>query len=184
MKTAIIAAIVAASVSAPAFAQDRAPFTGPHADVVAGWESLDTNGLGKPGGFLYGLNLGYDVQAGPVIVGIEGEVDGSTTGRTVVDSTTNAQQSINAGRDFYVGGRIGVPVYNKVLVYAKGGYTNARLSYSGLVDGHRDADGYRLGGGVEYSILPKVYLKTEYRYSNYDRGVESQQVVGGVGVRF
>ena len=42
MKTVIFAAIAAATVvSAPAFAQDAAPFTGPRAGITAGYDKFD-----------------------------------------------------------------------------------------------------------------------------------------------
>ena len=50
MKTVIFAAIAAACVSAPAFAQDAAPFTGPRAGVTLGYDNA-----GDEDGFAYGV---------------------------------------------------------------------------------------------------------------------------------
>ena len=45
-------------------------------------------------------------------------------------------------------------------------------------------DGIRVGGGVERALGGKSYVKTEYRYSNYQNGVSRHQVLAGVGIRF
>lgn len=174
MKTVIFAAIAAAAaVSAPAFAQEAAPFTGAHAEVLAGYDALDTNsaGLGTPDGFLYGLNLGYDFQAGSAVLGIEGEVSDSTTERAGVETD----------RDLYIGARAGFLIGDLGLAYVKAGYTNARFEAAGIGD---EADGVRVGGGIEYKLGGNLLLKGEYRYSNYEADLERHQVLAGLGIRF
>lgn len=174
MKTVIYAAAAAAAVavSAPAFAQDAAPFTGAHAEVLAGYDALDTNsGLGTPDGFFYGLNLGYDFQVGSAVLGLEGEVADSTTKRAGVETD----------RDLYVGARAGFLAGDQALIYVKAGYTNARLE-SPL--GSEEGDGVRVGGGVEYKLGGQLLVKGEYRYSNYEGDVERHQVLAGLGIRF
>ena len=63
-----------------------------------------------------------------------------------------------------------------------------------------DLDGWRIGAGAEYAMNDKMFLKLEYRYSNYSRGevdfedgadsdrfdvdLDRHQVMAGVGVRF
>lgn len=177
MKRAIIAAIVAASFSVPAFAQDSSTsFSGPHAEVLAGLDVVDTNSeFGSPDGLYYGLGLGYDVQKGSTVFGIEGEVGDSTADRTV------SGFDLEAKRDLYIGGRVGRVIGDKALLYAKVGYTNARLDVDGIGD---NGDGVRLGAGVEYKLRGNVFVKGEYRYSNYEADVERHQILGGVGVRF
>ena len=41
-----------------------------------------------------------------------------------------------------------------------------------------------LGVGAQIGLGSNAYLKTEYRYSNYQDGVDRHQVVGGLGFRF
>lgn len=176
MKTVIFAATAAACIalSAPAFAQDKsAPFTGAHIEGLAGYDAVKTNsnGLGTPGGFLYGVGLGYDLRAGGAIVGLEGELSDSTASRAGIDAT----------RDIYVGGRIGVPISPSVLAYVKAGYSNARIEGAGL---DRNGDGVRVGAGLEYDLGNKLFAKAEYRYTNYEQDVERHQVLGGIGIRF
>jgi len=176
MKTVIFAATAAACIalSAPAFAQDQStPFTGAHIEGLAGYDAVKTNsnGLGTPGGFLYGVGLGYDLRAGGAIVGLEGELSDSTASRAGID----------AARDLYVGARVGVPVSKNVLAYVKAGYSNARIEGAGL---DQNGSGVRVGAGLEYDLGNKLFAKTEYRYTNYEQDVERHQVLGGVGIRF
>jgi outer membrane immunogenic protein len=178
MKTLIFAAISAACVSAPAFAQDAAPFTGPRAEVIVGYDAVDTNtpGLGTPDGVLYGLALGYDIQAGGSVLGVDAEISDSSAKRNLGGG------SLVTDRDLYVGGRVGFVLGDTALAYLKAGYTNARFEATGF--GGEDADGVRVGGGVEYRLGGNLFVKGEYRYSNYEADIERHQIVGGVGIRF
>jgi len=177
MKTVIFAAAAAALLSAsPAFAQGDS-FVGPRAEVIAGYDAVNTNGLGTPDGFLYGAVLGYDLRAGSGVFGVEAELADATTKRNFVGGG-----SIDAARDIYVGARAGLPLGDIALAYVKAGYTNARFEADGL--GSETLDGIRLGAGLEYKLAANLFLKGEYRYSNYERDVVRHQVVGGLGMRF
>ena len=177
MKTVILAAMTAAiALSAPAVAQEGS-FVGPRAEVITGYDAVKTNsnGLGTPDGVLYGVGLGYDFNLGGAVAGIETEIADSSTKRNF------AGGSIKAARDIYVGGRIGVPLGENMLAYAKAGYTNARIETAGVGD---NGDGVRVGGGLEYKLGTNMFVKAEYRYSNYQDDVERHQIVGGLGLRF
>ena len=100
---------------------------------------------------------------------------------------------VRAGRDLYVGGRVGFGVGSNSLFYAKAGYTNARfrVDYEDGTAGtvadfteRTNLDGVRAGVGAQIGVGSNAYLRTEYRYSNYQDGVDRHQVVGGFGVRF
>jgi outer membrane immunogenic protein len=76
----------------------------------------------------------------------------------------------------WVGGaRLGVAVAPGVLVYTDGGYTNARVNSinfvpAGITVPAQNYNGWFLGGGTETSlgfIMPGLFLRTEYRYSNF-----------------
>ena len=113
--------------------------------------------------------------------------------------------NIDAGRDLYAGVRAGFKVGPNSLLYAKGGYTNARynvLTTDNTTDTQTDVkvDGWRVGAGAQVGLGNNLYVKGEYRYSNYaggevesPTGVESDnfdidldrhQFVVGVGARF
>lgn len=176
-------ALVALTAVTPAFAQDAAAdytadYTGGYVGIVTGYDSVDLNtaGVDNPQGLAYGFSAGYDVQAGPAVLGIEGEITESTA--RLKDGA--GAEVAAASRDLYLGGRIGL-VAGKTLIYAKAGYTNARIE---TILGNENGDGVRVGGGVEYRLTPKVALKGEYRYSNYEADLERQQVTVGVAFRF
>jgi outer membrane immunogenic protein len=204
MRILILATALAAStaLATPAFAQDAdAPFTGPRVEGVVGWDRIDdgaNSGTEASDGVVYGGQVGYDFQLGGAVLGVEGEVTGSTNKDTTNGLIVAGDRfRVSAGRDLYVGGRLGFAAGPRALIYAKGGYTNARINTrytSGTItaDEHADAEGWRAGAGVEFLLSKNLYAKAEYRYSNYsnidgtnaDIDLDRHQVVGGIGFRF
>jgi len=190
MRSIVVAALLAATAASPALAQDKAPFTGPRLEGIVGWDRPQANNS-HADGVNYGVAGGYDIQTGMGLVGIDGEV-GDSTAKDCVGSTTVAdpRTCVKAGRDLYVGGRIGKVVGGRTLLYAKAGYTNARVKLTdndgtgATTIASTNLDGVRVGAGAEYAISPNSFVKTEYRYSNYQDGVSRHQVVGGFGFRF
>lgn len=197
MRKIFVAALIASSAMAmPAFAQD-ADFSGPRAEAVVGWDHVTDDSLNnaKRDGVTYGGAIGYDYQAGKAVFGVEGEVTGASTKDTARGVlVADDQLRTSTGRDLYAGVRLGYVVTPRAMIYAKGGYTNARFNQdytSGTtnLESHDNVDGWRLGAGTEVKLNDKVYLKGEYRYSKYkddDRSIDASrhQVLGGVGVRF
>lgn len=193
-------AALALGIAAPAFAQDvpveQAPFTGLRGEAIAGYDHI--GGEDGADGFLYGGALGYDAQVGGVILGVEGEITDATTKSDTNNVLVAGDRfRISAGRDLYAGGRIGYTISPMAMIYAKGGYTNARINsrYTvGTTTGrdHDEAEGYRIGAGIEYKMGRNAYVKGEYRYSNYsnldnnnvDIDLDRHQVLAGVGFRF
>lgn len=192
MRRLLVAALMAGAIATPAFAQDANPFTGPRIEGVVGWDRPKASG-DRADGVAFGVGAGYDLQVGGAIVGAEVEATRSTA-KTCTDNIVVVGDELcqKAKRDLYAGARIGIAAAPRTLVYAKAGYTNARTSLdyddggSGVGDTSAAAnlDGVRVGGGVEHAIGAKTYVKGEYRYSNYERGFERHQLLGGVGIRF
>lgn len=193
MRYVAFAALLAGLAASPAFAQDAAPNSGFRIEGLAGYDrgNFDND---HTNGVLYGLGVGYDVQAGGAVLGIEGEASDSTGDRCVNGaSVTGDRACASLGRDLYVGGRVGALVGRGTLLYAKAGYTNARarLSYEDGTAGttldfneHRNLDGVRAGAGVQFAVGQNAYVRTEYRYSNYEDGFDRHQVVGAFGFHF
>ena len=198
---ATAAAAFGVALASPAMAQDG-PFTGPRIEALGGYDNLQDGGDGDSegrDGFTYGALLGYDFQRGNMVFGIEGEVTDSTTStRSYNEIAAGDRFSVEAGRDLYIGGRIGYAISPQALIYGKGGYTNARIesryqaattSDNELVD-KADLDGFRLGAGLEYNFSPSAFVKGEYRYSHYgeidgyDIDLDRHQLMAGVGIRF
>jgi len=156
MKNFIFAAAIALGLSAaPAMARD---FQGPRIEVTAGADDV-TNGV-DPTDVTYGVALGYDLQLGKVVVGVD------ATAANVFDRA-----------DLGVGARLGYVVNDNVLAYGRAGYTNLDL-------GARSADGLTVGGGLEVNVAGPVYGKVEYRYTDFEAGLGRHGGLVKVGVRF
>ena len=188
-KMTVLLAAAAALASAPAFA---AGITGPRVEAVIGWDNVRVDiedlGDGSRSGLVYGLGLGYDFGVGGnVALGIDAEITDSTADLDIVDGADRAR--LSAGRDLYVGGRVTTAATDKLNLYAKAGYTNARLKARVTTGGVTEtdsgnADGFRAGVGAQYAVGSNAYLGAEYRYSNYEAGLSRHQVVGTLGFRF
>lgn len=189
----LLAGTGAGAFAVPAAAQETAPFTGVRVEGIVGYDTADVEGEGSDG-VVYGAQVGYDFQSGGAVFGVEGEVSDSTVDECVSGVlVTGDTFCAEAGRDLYIGGRVGAVVSPNVLVYGKVGYTNARFALD-YEDGtaatapdfsvSENLDGVRVGAGLEFAIGPNSYAKTEYRYSNYEQGFDRHQVVAGFGFRF
>jgi outer membrane immunogenic protein len=218
MRAFLLSAVAAAAIATPALAQDQAadePFTGPRVGAILGYDALqpgssedsDIRGDNQTAdGLVYGGDIGYDMAYRGLVVGVEGEVTGSTAkvNNNPVDTNAFGYGRVKAGRDLYVGARVGTLLSPTTMLYVKGGYTNGRLDLTRnntltTTDRHFNLDGFRVGAGVEHSI-GKAYVKAEYRYSNYGNArleyangantdnfsvdTDRHQVVVGAGVRF
>lgn len=198
---ATAAAAFGVALATPALAQNG-DFSGPRLEALAGYDNLRDGGDGDSEGregFSYGALLGYDIQNGNIVYGIDGEItDATTKSRSYNEVTAGDRFSVEAGRDLYIGGRLGYVISPAAMIYAKGGYTNARVESryqpntgadSELVD-KADLDGFRLGAGLEYKLTPTAFVKGEYRYSHYGEiegyniDLDRHQLMAGLGIRF
>jgi outer membrane immunogenic protein len=193
MRYVALAALATGMVAAPAFAQDAPPNGGFRIEAIGGYDRAHVDGE-HANGAVYGVGVGYDAQSGRALFGIEGEATSSTADRCVNGAVIAGDRTCaQLRRDLYVGGRVGAMVGPRTLVYAKAGYTNARsrVDYEDGTSGtaldftdHRNLDGARVGAGVQFGVGRNSYVRTEYRYSNYEAGVDRHQVVGAFGFRF
>ncbi|HTU10115.1 MAG TPA: porin family protein [Allosphingosinicella sp.] len=192
-KFAFAAALLAGTIATPALAQDNNNLGGFRVEGLVGYDRPSIEDEGADG-VAYGVGVGYDFQSGNAVFGIEAEaMDSSANEQATGVALPGDTLRVSAGRDLYVGGRVGFGVGSNSLLYAKAGYTNARVRVSyedgtaGTVADFTDRtnlDGLRVGAGAQFGIGSNAFLKTEYRYSNYQDGVDRHQVVGGVGFRF
>lgn len=184
MKSLLAVGSAVAAFASPAQAQDpvRPTFEGPRVEAVVGTDSK----------LFYGGAIGYDMQRGRTVLGLEGELDLSNHKRCeTLDITINDRLCVRGRRDVYIGGRIGFAVAPGTLIYGKVGYTGLRErvtydagSASGSFRYVDRRDGVRVGAGIEQRIGDHAYVKGEYRYSNYERGDWKHDGVVGIGFRF
>jgi len=202
-----LAVLAAAGAAAqPAFAQDTAT------DAVASTNGTTFRGIrveGNIGGdrfqsegnhndkFGYGGTVGFDGTIGErFVIGAEGSFWKPGSGNE--NSTALAGGNSIDHKAFEEWGaavRAGVLVTPQMLVFGKAGYVNGEqrkriMGPAGgtLVYDHYRSDGYQVGGGVEYTIMPEmstpVYVNAQYVYSNYHGNSGRQRVMAGVGIRF
>lgn len=217
-KITLALALAGTALATPALAQDRTDptFTGPRVEATIGYDHVgagssvsNNNGRDdqKIDGLLYGGGVGFDVAAGGLLLGAEGEATASTahSDNQAYTNTTFGFGRVRQLRDLYVGGRVGVLASPTTMIYAKGGYTNSQLrvlagSTTQSTNTRFNLDGYRVGAGVEHAMSPNTYAKLEYRYSNYGRAsvlygsgatsgkfdvdTDRHQVAASYGIRF
>ena len=163
---------------------DGKEYDNPPGDFFNGWMQNP-----QPDGFGLGLRAGYNWTLGDnFLLGIEGAFNNSSAKDRVYqynaagddcDPASDCQFTTRIGNSYSILGRAGYRVSDNVLIYALGGYTNAKIKrtiYDGwfLVgsDTHTDRqDGWTLGIGGEYLFSDAVSVRLEYRHT--DLGKES-----------
>lgn len=193
MKKIMLAGAVVATVAAhPVSAQS---VSGPRVEVVAGWDkpsfdfNSDSDGFDlNTDGAVFGLGAGYDFAVGKTVaLGVDLEATESSAGFTETDGTDSVR--FRAGRDLYAGFRLTTALSDRMNLYFKAGYTNARFkadlitpTFTETIEG--DAEGVRVGAGLQFSLGSSAYIGGEYRYSNYESDLERNQAVATLGFRF
>ena len=134
--------------------------------------------------------LGYRIQFGSVVAGIEGDIN-AKSGSSSYSSTDSNQYrsetftgSVNQGADGSIRGRLGYLVTPWTMVYGTGGVAFGKVSGSFAYSAHEidgcspcayvngggswstTRTGATGGGGVETLIAPNLTLRLEYRYTD------------------
>jgi len=116
--------------------------------------------------FIAGVQAGYNVQFGHLLLGVEGDFDWATFGHPVLPTPTLGSVSQN-----WIGtiaGRAGV-VADRWLVYTKLGggwvHSDAVLNFPGFsFAGSTTSPGWLVGVGVEYGFKSNWTIKLEYDF--------------------
>ncbi|MYL98906.1 outer membrane beta-barrel protein [Novosphingobium sp. FGD1] len=202
-----LAAVAAAGIAQPVLAQDATPtgtevaangtgFRGIRVEGNIGGDRFQSQGNHNDK-FGYGGTVGFDGTIGErIVIGAEGSFwkPGSGNENTTALADGNSIDH-KAFEEWGAAVRAGYLVTPQFLVFGKAGYVNGeqRKRIEGpagntLVYDHYRADGYQVGGGVEYTVMPQgalpVYVNAQYVYSNYHGNTGRQRVMAGVGVRF
>lgn len=155
----------APSYKAPAYvAPSYATWTGFYVGVNAGYGfgSADAGAGGDfdPKGFLVGGTLGYNLQTGIWVWGIEGDIAYSAMKDDVA--------GIEAKVPWFgtVRGRIGYAGWGSLLPYITGGAAIAKLEVDGAAGGSDTKVGYTIGAGLEYALYSNWSVKVEYLYAD------------------
>lgn len=143
-------------------------------------------------GWLGTIGAGYDYQFTPKIVaGIFADASLSSLNGQLQDRATQTSGEIKQTSSWAAGARVGWLVTPQTLSYWNGGFTSARFSgtdqlftststSSGISTASSTANGWFLGGGVETSLAPGWFWKTEYRYAYYPTKTFDESFAGGI----
>jgi outer membrane immunogenic protein len=149
-------------------------------------------------GFLGGIQAGYNVQTGSVVLSVEGELGylglkggKLQPGTDPFDVPYDASGTID--KDWYGGisARLGY-AWERTLFYLEGGavYSAANLGFidtcvtapcgDTMIEAYKSAGwGYQLGGGVEYAVARNWTIKAEYVYFDFGSHMITGTGVGG-----
>lgn len=192
MKSLYLLAALAASVPGVAAAQDSdtraSHFKGVRAEARVGYETptiSDDSGVYKIGSAVSGGGeIGFDLKAGKsVVVGPYAVYEFSSV--KLCDGSDCIQEDGNLG----VGGRVGVAVSDKVLLYVKAGY--AQIGFTANTSfgtGSTSKDGVQGAIGANFNFSKRFYGMVELNYAGYGKfylvNLQRRHVAAGVGVRF
>jgi outer membrane immunogenic protein len=154
--------------------------------------SFDTSGG------LFGATVGYNWQTGPVVFGLEGDIDWSDMKDTFTSGAcpTGCQTKNNwLGT---VRGRVGYAI-DRVMPYVTGGLAvgDVEANQGGFAGNHDTKAGWAVGGGVEAALAGNWTAKVEYLHADLGSvdcntgcalptrvGFHSDIVRGGLNYRF
>jgi outer membrane immunogenic protein len=122
---------------------------------------------------------GYDYQfSDRVVAGVFADADFSDIKGRLADTDEEGTAPLKQQWAWGVGGRIGLLVDPTVLTYINGGFTQAHFTGGSFANfdgastafslGSQTFDGWFLGGGIEAMLFPGWFIKTEYRFADYE----------------
>jgi len=174
-----LAVVGAMSVSAPAPAHAQKWFDGLYLGLHtgAGWGDHDRETIFgfqnsySSDGWLFGGHLGFSVQNGPFVFGLEGDIAGTTIrGDDAGVGGTKDQSQFD--HLWSVRGRVGYVVMPQLLVFATAGWGFADIKHVNFSSpgccGTHGVDGFTWGGGIQWALNNVLSVRAEYR--NYDFG--------------
>jgi outer membrane immunogenic protein len=152
--------------------------------VGYGWADTASSGTGgafdggpqsvgvSPGGWLYGLQFGYNMTMQQYLLGLE--VDFGKLGISGTSTAGTSFASLSYGWYSVIAGRLGLAM-DSALLYVKGGLAMARVTNeAGLIGDPTDftsvsgtRTGYAIGGGLEYALSRQWSVKGEYLYMDF-----------------
>lgn len=200
MRMILLAALPVALAAAPAMAQPAQPFNGAYVGIQGGWQqdrqTLEfgaAEASASKDGFSYGGQVGYDFRINPsVVFGIEAALTGRT-GESFIDDGLDVYR-LTQGRTISTTARLGFMTDPQGLLYARGGYANAKFNLDdGGVRFSENRDGWTIGAGYERALTQNVSARLEYGYSDFGRDRLSaaadlkyrrHAVTAGVNLRF
>lgn len=186
--------LLALTMTAPSFAADlprgiyKAPppppavlaysWSGLYAGVNGGfaWGKAEVSNAtgsfqtGNQDGWLLGGTLGYNIQTGSVVWGVEGDLDYAfIKGNATNFATCGAGGNCEVKNSWLATarGRLGF-AWDRFLLYGTGGgaFAGAKITPSTGGSATRSTTGWTVGGGAEYGLAAAWTVKLEYLYAD------------------
>jgi outer membrane immunogenic protein len=150
----------------------------PAGNVLAVWSDAASGVIG-------GAYSGYNWQLGVLVLGVEGDIEGSNLNKAagpVIGLYSGSKLSWQAS----LRSRVGFAV-DRTLFYVTGGLADAGLGHTLYDAGHSvsfntNRLGYTLGGGVEYAVTDHLVGRIDYRYTNFGAGNNVLNYLNWAGV--
>ena len=138
--------------------------------LLFGAPFLVTSGSRKDG-VTYGILAGYNYQMGQLVLGVEGDFQGSTVGEMRYTAITGDFLTAHSKWGGSIRGRLGYAA-DRALLYVTGGAAFASLEtsipFTGIsIGGDGTRVGWTAGAGVDYAFTDNWFTGLEYRYSQY-----------------
>jgi outer membrane immunogenic protein len=139
------------------------------------------SGTVRADGFVGGVHAGGNYQTGPVVLGVEGDIEwanasGDALGTDGTALPTNVIGHAKLKWQASVRGRIGY-AFDRTLAYATGGVAFGRFDFGytfpvvgGITDSFsKTLTGWTAGGGIEHAFMTRWSARLEYRYTDFGK---------------
>lgn len=157
---------------APAYVPQAYTWTGFYIGINGGggwgdseWSALTGTSSADIAGAVVGGTLGYNWQTGPVVFGLEGDLDWSSIeGSTALAPCTTNCETSNSWLAT-TRGRIGY-AFDRIMPYVTGGaaFGDVKAAPAGFAGDRETRVGWTVGAGAEFALGGPWTAKVEYLY--------------------
>jgi len=150
--------------AAPAAPVSSADFSGIGVGLDLG-AAVGSSGDVNMSGFAFGGHLGYNLQNGPIVGGVEGDLFLTNNSGGVQSTGSFSESSLDSLRV-----RAGY-AFGPILAYGTLGWAYSSMHYSSFEGSYdKSLTGYAFGAGAEYAIMRNISIRAELR--RYEFGAE------------
>ena len=127
----------------------------------------------NPDGVVGGGHVGFNLQTGGFVWGVEGDFEGSSVRGRLNYGSSGQGVRFDQRWQSSVRGRLGFTVTPTAMIYATGGaaFSDLRYNYFGGARGDElftgTQTGYTVGAGIEWMFAPSWSARIEYRYTDF-----------------
>jgi outer membrane immunogenic protein len=129
-----------------------------------------------PKGLTYGVNAGYNLQFGGLVMGVVADADLNSVNKAKNGVTAGsvfipAPEKVNVRWQASLRGRVGYAILSDLLLYATGGVAFSNLevvtTFPAPGSNSETVKGWTVGGGVAYALTRSLSASVEYRYTSF-----------------